>query len=125
MSLIKLNTAQPLLRHTPGLEVKAYATEVSLNNVQLLQESPVHVSPYGHMCLHVFFALAACAAAANKYKLWLCSTLPVYTELIERWRRITGRVSVLYRLWQRRPGEELLILGHAAVERLPRSDSLQ
>lgn len=77
------------------------------------------------MRLHVFLLFTAGAAAVDKYELGLCGILPVYAELVERWRRIAGRVSVLYRHWQRRPGEELLVLGQTAFESLLCSDSVQ
>lgn len=77
------------------------------------------------MCLHVFLLFTAGAAAVGKYELGLCSILPIYAELVERWRRIAVSVSVLYRHWQRWPGEELLVLGQTAFESLLCSDSMQ
>lgn len=70
--------------------------------------------------MHVWevFFIFACAAPAY-------SILPVLAELVEGWRRITGGVSILYRDRQRRPGEQLLILGQAAAEGFPGSDGLQ
>lgn len=46
-------------------------------------------------------------------------------EVIEGWRWITCFVGVLYRDWQRWPGEQLLVLGHTTTEGLARSDGLQ
>ena len=57
--------------------------------------------------------------------LCVCQVLPVAAEVVERWRRITGRVGVLDRHWQRRSGEQLLILGHTATERLTGGDGLE
>lgn len=59
------------------------------------------------------------------YSMFGSSTLPVLAELVERWRRIAGHVGVLHRLWQRRPGEQLLVLGQTAAEGLTGSDGLQ
>jgi len=46
-------------------------------------------------------------------------------EDVEWWGRIAGYVGVLYRHWQRRPGEQLLVLGQTAAEGLTGSDGLQ
>lgn len=55
----------------------------------------------------------------------VCQVLPVLTEMIEWWWRIADCVGVLYRHWQRWPGEQLLVLGQAAPEGLTGSDGLQ
>lgn len=57
--------------------------------------------------------------------LCVCQTLPVLAELVERWGRITSDVGVLYRHWQRWPGEQLLVLSQTATEGLTGSDGLQ
>jgi len=55
----------------------------------------------------------------------VCSFLPVMAELVKWWRRIAGDVGILYRHWQRRPGEQLLVLCQTAAEGLTGSDGLQ
>lgn len=51
--------------------------------------------------------------------------LPVLAEVVEwRWR-IAGLVGVLYRHWERWPGEQLLVLGQTAAESLTGSDGLK
>lgn len=57
--------------------------------------------------------------------LCICRGIPVLAELVEWWRWITGRVGVLNRNWQRRPGEQLLVLCHTTTEGLTGSDRLQ
>lgn len=51
--------------------------------------------------------------------------VPVLAEIVERRRWIAGFVSVIYGHRQRRPDEQLLVLGQAAAESLTSGDGLK
>lgn len=52
-------------------------------------------------------------------------TLPVLTELVERWGWVACWIGILNGHWQRRPGEQLLVLSQTATESFTGRDGLK
>lgn len=76
-------------------------------------------------CMRVSTCAGTCAFLFPPGSCESARNPPVLAELVERRGRFAGDVGLLDRHGQRRPGEQLLVLGAAAAEGLPGGDGLQ
>lgn len=76
-------------------------------------------------CAEIYILLLLAPFWVQNVGLFQKQTLPVLAELVERWGWVACWIGILNRHWQRRPGEQLLVLSQTATESFTGRDGLK